>query len=85
MACVIASKEYVRVSPSTTKSGCGGGQRVAGLVQRGGQPGLADDVRGAARHLVGEELRGGQRRGPDGVLGDVDPGRGQACAQVPRA
>ena len=36
------------------------------------------------RPLVGQELRGGERGGPDGVLRDVDPAPEQARAQVTR-
>src|SRR4029078_6259091 len=58
------------------------GQRVAGLVQRGGHAGLADDERRAAGTLVLEEAGGRERRGPDRLLGDLEAARAQARGQV---
>ena len=58
------------------------GHHVADVVHRGGQPGLADDVRRAAGALVGEEVGGGEGGGPDRVLGDVDPAAQQPGPQV---
>ena len=52
------------------------------LVQGGGQTGLADDVGRAAGALVVEELRGGQRRGPDVLDGDVQAHAGEPGLQV---
>ncbi len=60
------------------------GHHVADLVQGGGQPGLADDVRRTPGALVVEELRGRERAGPDRVLGYVDPGPVQPRLQVTR-
>jgi hypothetical protein len=51
-------------------------------VQRRGQPGFPDHVRRAAGTLVVQELGGGERAGPDRVLGDVDARGKQPCAQV---
>src|SRR5438477_1764232 len=58
------------------------GQHVPGVVQRGGQAGLADHVRGAARPLVVQELRGGQGRGPDRGLRYHDADARQPRLQV---
>ena len=55
---------------------------VADVVHRGRQAGLADDVGRAARALVGEEVGRGQGRGPDRLLGHVDPAAQQPGAQV---
>ena len=44
------------------------GERVAGLMQRGGEARLADHERRPARPLVLEEPGGGQGRGPDRML-----------------
>ena len=59
------------------------GHHVADVVQGGGEPGLADDVRRTIRPLVEQELRGGQGGGPDRLLRDVDPAAEQPRAQVP--
>ena len=58
--------------------GVGVGEGVADLVQRGGQPGLADDVGRAAGQLGRQEVRRRQRRGPDRLLGHVQARRGPA-------
>ena len=60
------------------------GQRVADLVQRGGETRLADDVRRAVGPLAVEELGGRQRRRPQRVGGHVDPARPQARREVAR-
>jgi hypothetical protein len=51
-------------------------------VQGGGQPSLPDHVGGALGALLVEEPGGGQRRGPDRLLGDLQAGGGQASGQV---
>jgi hypothetical protein len=60
------------------------GQRVADLVQRGGETRLADDVRGAVGPLTVEELRRRQRRRPQRVGGHVDAARPQPRREVAR-
>ena len=60
------------------------GHHVADVVQRRGQPRLADDVRRTARPLVVEELRGGEGRRPDRLLRHVDPAA-RAAAPAGRA
>ena len=56
------------------------GERVAGLVQRGRQTGLADHERRAAGALIVEEARGRQRRGPDRAPREP-PARWRAAAR----
>jgi hypothetical protein len=72
----------VRVSPSHDVVGVALGQRVARLVQRRRQAGLADDERRAARALGLEEAPGRERRGPDRLLGDLEPARAQPGGEV---
>ena len=55
---------------------------VARGVDRGGQAGLADDVRGRAGGLLVQERGRGVRGRPDVLLRDVQPGVRQACGQV---
>ena len=64
--------------------GIGVGQRVAHLVQGGGQPCLTDDVRGAAGQLGVQEVRRRQGRGPDRFLGHVQPRPHQPRGQITR-
>src|SRR5690606_25154712 len=58
------------------------GEDVTGLVQRGGQPRLADDEGRTAGTLVLEELRRRQRRGPDRRLRHVQTTVQQAGTQI---
>ena len=55
-----------------------------GLVDRRGQPRLADDIGRAVLDLIGQEIRGGHRRGPDVRLGDVESVRAQPGGEVTR-
>ncbi len=74
-----------RVGPGLPEDdvvGSGVGQHVTDLVQRRGQPRLADDVGGPAGRLVVEELRGGQRGRPDRRFRHVQAGRREARPQV---
>ena len=58
------------------------GQHVPGLVHGRGQPDLADHEGAATRPLRVQELRGGQRGGPDPILRNVQPTAEQPCSQV---
>ena len=58
------------------------GQRVAGVVERGREPRLADRERGAAWPLALEEARRGERRRPDRLLRHLEAQRAQPRREV---
>jgi hypothetical protein len=59
-------------------------QRVAGLVERGRQAGLADHIRRSAGPLAVEEVGGSHCRRPDRLLGNVERIAPQSRCQVAR-